>query len=556
MYSHLLQTRSGRKLNRRSAANGQTLSNISRKGKKDDLAATTKTVLKRTLQPSKGLEAEDVIITETSVDEVDSTAINRQPEHNRYFVERDTRDMEVEERIGNDVDSTSNLPETFYSADEKALEQASAPDSRELLGTKTRSRTRSKSSMLDRLLPTPGFVDKPQLDAQGGALARRRPPRMASLNAAAKVNLFFEPSSPLAGKSLTEIFQHAHNPRRSSRKHSTNSDDASPSSESGSMESNGHLKEDVTHTSVEGSSINVPTDVEGPSLSTDTEISNGLLCTKDEESSKHLQKQDTEPNLKRNAEPDSSTEVVEHVKRPRLGYRDIGPSAYLESLMKNGDQREEEGNVDSSDMEGDMECDTTTDTPTMVDVSIQVDLPRLPSAFSAAGRHRVRVLNVPVRAQLQTNTSTLNFTKNHVVGPLPPLRPSREQLMSKTANTKRTASLNAQAMVNAMLGGEGPLSKLKNAGNLFAKHAKVRVLGVGSSKENIHGSKGVLTPVPALRIPKINFAATSTSTFSAGGRRPVGNPVKNIHLKNLNVQLEKLASERRPREPKVNNPHL
>ena len=51
--------------------------------------------------------------------------------------------------------------------------------------------------------------------------------------------------------------------------------------------------------------------------------------------------------------------------------------------------------------------------------------------------------------------------------------------------------------------------------------------------------------------PKINFAATSTSTMSAGRGRPAGNPLKNIHLKNLNIHLEKLAAQRARAEPRV-----
>lgn len=531
-----MQTRSGRQLSWKSG--GHSLS--TREQQIGGVASLGK-VLKGNSKPSKiSKTGDDVDKGTVVVKGIDLPVTDKKPEQGICLAERKTENME---RLVADVDSTSSLPETFYSAGSKGFEQ---PENREDTIEKTRNRTRSKSSMLDRLLPTPGFVDKPQLDTQGGVLARRRPPRMAGLNAAAKVNLFFEPSSPLAGKSL-EIFHHSHNPKRNSRKHSTTSDEGSRSSETGSTESAGLLKDNL-HSPLESSSgsfHHIKTEEWCPS--SDKDINNGFLSNKINESRKHSHRH-VEQSMKRGVVPDSSSDLVRNIKKPRSDYRDSGSSSYLESLMKNGDQREQEGNIDSSDMEGELECDTTTENPTMVDVCIQVDLPRPQSAFKATDKHRVRVLNVPVRAKLQTNTTTLNFTKNHVVGPLPPLKPTKEQLMSKTVNTKRTASLNAQAMVNAMLGSEGPLSKLKNAGNLFVQHAKVKVLGGSSAKENINGGKGVLIPVPPLRIPKINFAATSTSTFSAGGRRPVGNPVKSIHLKNFNVQR---LADRRPREPKV-----
>ena len=114
--------------------------------------------------------------------------------------------MEVQERhaVGN---VTDNAPPLFES--EKDVSEH-----------KRNRRTRTRhTSMLERLAPTPGYVDKTSMDLEGGSLAQRRTPRMASLNAAAKVNVFFEPSSPLAGRSLFEIQQHA--TKKPPERHST-----------------------------------------------------------------------------------------------------------------------------------------------------------------------------------------------------------------------------------------------------------------------------------------------------------------------------------------------
>jgi hypothetical protein len=106
-------------------------------------------------------------------------------------------------------------------------------------------------------------------------------------------------------------------------------------------------------------------------------------------------------------------------------------------------------------------------------------------------------------------------------------------------------------MVNAMMAKDGPLKKLKSAGDMFVHSTKNNK----SSKENVAtklSQQKSINIVP-LRIPKINFAATSTSNFSLGRHRPAGNPVKNIYLKNLNMQLERLQAERarEPRKHKV-----
>ncbi|KAK3751850.1 hypothetical protein QZH41_009673 [Actinostola sp. cb2023] len=384
-------------------------------------------------------------------------------------------------------------------------------DGSEIKGHRRRGRARMASSLLDRLAPTPGFVDKPSVEVEGDSLARRRTPRMASLNAAAKVNLFFEPSSPLAGRSMNEI-QH-HSARRISksslerevedgfRNGSTTYDDDDL------FENN---EDYISHEISSTSDVHFRSELEVPKENQKKFRTNTKDC--------HFingNPLSPKPGQKRKLEPDSTSEGV---KKGRKKF-DIN-----KMLFKREQQQLE------------MKCDTTTDAccKTMVDACIQVDLPR-PTPLK-----HIRVLSVPIKGQIYTTSGSIPFTKSHLVTPGPPVRPPIEHTLSKTASTKRTASLNAQAMLNAMMSKDGPLHKLKSAEDILVYRAKYKK----SSKENIASQipqdSVNLTP---LRVPKINFAATSTSNFSLGRHRPVGNPVKNIYLKNINMHLEKLHAD-------------
>lgn len=422
--------------------------------------------------------------------------------------------MEVEERPT--VNTTGNAP--FES--EKDITEPKRT---------RRARTRH-TSMLERLAPTPGFVDKTPIDCEGGSLAQRRTPRMASLNAAAKVNVFFEPSSPLAGRSLMEIQHHSHvvkkPPSRSSTERS-HSDKANSNSAENSYEkeefadSEVFLQGEVTSTWDAPRSKGVivsPRDFE--SLKENTASSHFEFVTNGHRTGR---------DHKRKPEADSTSEGERNAKKIHLdgGSEPVIMNAEEMRLFEGGDESRE------------IECDTTTDSPpkTMVDQCIQVDLPR-PEA-----KH-MRVLSVPIKGQLVTSAGAVPFTKSHLVTPVTPSRPPPELKMSKTATTKRAVGLNNQAMENAFVANDGPLSKYKAVGGLL------------NEKSRAKKAKELVNKVPAsssvtLKIPKINFAATSTSTMSAGRGRPAGNPLKSIQIKNLNIQLEKLAAERARAEPKI-----
>ena len=425
--------------------------------------------------------------------------------------------MEVQERpVGN---TTENAP--FENEKDVSDQKRST----------RRSRTRH-TSMLERLAPTPGYVDKTSMDLESGSLAQRRTPRMASLNAAAKVNVFFEPSSPLAGRSLFEIQQHSHTTKKPPTRNSTERKYSDKGSSNGAE--NIYDREELTDSDVFFQSEVTSTwdtprskgvivspkdfaDVAELAASSHFEFTNGQRTGKD--------------HYKRKPEADSTSEDERKAKKIHLD----GGSEYVTV-----DGREIV-DLDGGYEDSEVECDTTTDSPpkTMVDVCIQVDLPR-PQV-----KQHVRVLSVPIKGQLVTSAGTVPFTKSHLVTPVTPSKPPPELKTSKTATTKRAVGLNNQAMANAFVANDGPLAKYKAVGGLIDERNKARKV-----KEFVNKMPASSSSV-TLKIPKINFAATSTSTMSAGRGRPAGNPLKNMHLKNLNIHLEKLAAKRAQAEPKA-----
>ncbi|KAJ7391990.1 Bromo adjacent y [Desmophyllum pertusum] len=400
-----------------------------------------------------------------------------------------------------------------------------------------RSRTRH-TSMLERLAPTPGYVDKTSMDLEGGSLAQRRTPRMASLNAAAKVNVFFEPSSPLAGRSLFEIQQHSAKKIPSGR-HSTERRLSDRSNTAYGAE-NRYDREDYTETDVFVQSE--VTSTWDPPRSTGVIVSpRGVPTPLTENAANSFEfvtngHRAANKQHKRKPEADSTSEGERKAKRIHLDGTSE-PHAILD--------RDEILGFEDCQGAYEIECDTTTDSEpkTMVDVCIQVDLPR-------PQLKHVRVLSVPIKGQLVTSSCSVPFTKSHLVTPVTPSRPPPELKMSKTATTKRAAGLNNLAMENTFTANDGPLAKFKAVGGLMDERSKAR-----KAKELVNKIPDSSSSVK-LKIPKINFAATSTSTMSAGRSRPAGNPLKSIQLKNLNIHLEKLAAERaraEPRQPKRTN---
>ncbi len=146
-------------------------------------------------------------------------------------------------------------------------------------------------------------------------------------------------------------------------------------------------------------------------------------------------------------------------------------------------------------------------------------------------------LNVPLRSSILTKTTThsiaIPFTKTHVLSHMD--MGNLENFPSQVSNVqsnKRMASLNAIAMMNAMKVLDKPFLSLTNLNSGTSKRRDI-------DRSDRNGSGPI-------RIPKINFQATSTSKFGGSNKGKVINPAKSTQLKSLSSQLEKLMENKKP----------
>ena len=350
--------------------------------------------------------------------------------------------------------------------------------------TKGRSGKQLKT-MVNRLAPTPGFVDKNSLPAD--LMTRSRVRRVASLNAAAKVNVFFEPSSPLAGRSISDITTH-------SKKVHEEDEFQEFIDESYSVKPR---RPRLANISPNNSNF-----LRSPELLNEAAhafIGNTReLNSENSVTLKHLQ--DNPSSLKRFQEADG--ELYE-AKRAKL---DAGFMRH--KYEQNGDY-----NTFISDRR-------FVKGKEVVDVGLQVKLPRKSglnrdSPIQCTCRSST-VMDIPVKSYVSTYANgtlvSIPITKTHRLSPQVPEKPLPELVQGNLANrSKRVAGLNSRAMLNAILCEERQIPPVQNA-------KPARKL----PQKKSYYEHGLSNTVPSkLKIPKINFAATSTSNF--GGRKMVGN---------------------------------
>lgn len=331
-------------------------------------------------------------------------------------------------------------------------------------------------TLVHRLAPTPGFVDKNSLPSD--LLSRRRVPRLASLNAAAKVNVFFEPSSPLAGRSLTDIMHH-------SRKVSAGEDDCSEDAMTDKESNLSKAKGRPRLVSISKSDSNY---LQSPnSLSRAAHASLGNASELNDENIP------SGSSLKR--AQDESVEELE-AKRTRLDQNGLYTTIITNKRFHKGKE--------------------------VADVGLQVELPKktagdtLGTSSNRPGYCTCRpsqVIDVPIHSHVTTYSGSVQvsipITKTHRLTPQAPNKPAPELALGELAcRSKRVAGLNSRAMLNAILTQERKLPSAHSG----ARQRKVQ------TKKGFY-EHGLSNTVPSvLKIPKINFAATSTSNFSTFGR--------------------------------------
>ena len=362
--------------------------------------------------------------------------------------------------------------------------------------TKGRS-TKQLKTMVNRLAPTPGFVDKNSLPSD--LMSRSRVRREASLNAAAKVNFILEPSSPLAGRSITDITKH-------SKKVQDEEDYEEFSDEGYPVKPRGRPR-------LASISPNNSNFLRNPELLNETGhgfIGNAHVLNSENSLALKQLHENSSP-LKRFQEADG--EMYE-AKRAKLD----GGGFMRQKFEQNGDY---------STIISDRRFVKGKE---VVDVGLQVKIPKIKpgknhdSPLQCTCRPST-VVDIPVKSYVSTYANgtliSIPITKTHRLAPQVPEKPLPELAQGDLANrSKRVAGLNSRAMLNAILCEDRQLSSAQNVGKPPRK----------LPQKKSYYEHGLSNTVPSkLKIPKINFAATSTSNF--GGRKLVGSQKPSVWSK-------------------------
>lgn len=367
---------------------------------------------------------------------------------------------------------------------------------------KEKSKTgKQLKTLVHRLAPTPGFVDKNSLPSD--LQSRRRVRRLASLNAAAKVNVFFEPSSPLAGRSLTDIMQHS----KKVQGGESDCDEQNTNQENGFVKSKGRPK----LVCISKSDSNY---LQSPGLL--SEAAHTTIRITGELNDENIP---NGPSMKR--EQDDSADGFE-VKRTK-----VDQNGRYATIITN--KRFEKGKE-------------------VVDVGVQVELPKKVAGRSPGNRTTYctcrpsKILDIPVNSYVSTYNNgslvSIPLTKIHRLTPHVPVKPPPELTQGLACRSKRVAGLNSRAMLNAILTEDRKVSSAQYGTKQHKTYAK-----------KVFSEHGLNNTVPSkLKIPKINFAATSTSNFSAFGRGKVfGGPQGKTTMTALLWQKSAIVSHDGPK---------
>ena len=368
----------------------------------------------------------------------------------------------------------------------------------------TQGDTKGKSgrqlrTMVNRLAPTPGFVDKNSLPAD--LMTRSRVRREASLNAAAKVNFILEPSSH-AGRSMTDFSKH--------------SKKAQGDDEYDEFGDEGYPVKPRGRPRLASISTNNSNFLRSPELlnkAAHAFMGNAhVVNSENSVALKHLHENSV--SLKRFQEADGETYQAKRAKLDR-------------EFMKN--RYEQNGDYSTIITER-----RFVKGKEVVDVGLQVRIPLIKPAKnhdSSIGytpectcRSSTEV-DIPVKSEVSTYANgtliSIPFTKTHRLTPHVPGKPQPELAQGNLANrSKCVAGLNSRAMIKAIL---------------YEKPQPPSVQNVTKPARKLPPKKsyyehGLSNTVPSkLKIPKINFAATSTSNF--GGRKLVGNQKPSVWSK-------------------------
>ena len=465
------------------------------------------------------------------------------------------------------------------------------------------------TSMIDKLQTSQGFVDRVELSMKPEDLVpMRRTPRMASLNAIAKVNALVESSSPLAGKSIDEIKKTAHEKkviaslhhkqmkrRKPSSSSLTQTDDIidyPPISDLPMGEESGEWIVSSA-SSVEGYRVS-PVDFDQPI--SDNHVSSTSSWLPDETLPFGIMKHDkavqtvtnhkavqTDSYLMEGVRGANAPKGLQSTTEKESGCTCVRPDAkpVKENVRSCGNLMPRNNPVP-----GGMVSNKTiyTRPPSSVNPVSGSNSPitvipvnALPGQMvSNYGGQRYQIIHipptvqtnmvsVPIRSSVLTKTPThtiaIPFTKNHVLAhsEINKIIEPPKQIIN-LHGSRKVLNLNSMAMSNAMIILGQPYSAFTQM-RLQQQQQQPQIPRVHQLQQQYKPSKGRGTvtynkrsndPVN-LRIPKINYQAASTSIFSSLAKQKGPNQVKAVQMKNLSTQMEKLLEEKKsgPRTPKV-----
>ena len=334
-------------------------------------------------------------------------------------------------------------------------------------------------TMVNRLAPTPGFVDKNSLPSD--LTTRSRVKRVASLNAAAKskamfINEYTTHSKKIQGEGDFEEIVEESSPHKQRGRPRL----ASISTNNSNFRRTPEDLDDNAHAFIE----------------------NPVAALNSENAVAVKQMHDSSASLKRLHEADAELYEAKRAK-------------YDRRFMK----RNYEQNGDYNTI---ITHRRFLKGKEVVDVGLQVKIPKIhpkknPDSSIQCTCRPPTVVDIPLKSYVSTYANgtlvSIPITKTHRLNPQVPEKPLPELAQGDLANrSKRVAGLNSRAMLNAILCEERHVPSEENV----AKPARKQLLQKKSYYEH-----GLSNTVPSkLKIPKINFAATSTSNF--GGRKILG----------------------------------
>jgi len=356
-----------------------------------------------------------------------------------------------------------------------------------------------------------GFVDKVQVDFESDTLVpMRRKPRMASLNAIAKVNAVLHSYSPSTGKSAQEIGD------KSSGK--TQDYGIRPKVDRRRQRSTSSVTQTddiVFFTSIKGEQnewkMSGSGDVFQQQILDHQPISDSSVSSTSNWASEE-EKMTTK---------DKAVQTVFNHKAVQTEIQLLDNAAftnspsgctcgYLENVHSQEHMSPSQGTDDDADW-----------MPTCTVYQIPPKITK-------------NSLEVPLCSCISTKTTThtiaIPFTKKHMLTHTDAKHFKADQKLS-AHNSKRMASLNAIAMMNAMKVLDKPLFGYAPGGAAPPRR---------HDYEKSHKQNG-----GQIRIPKISFQATSTSKFSLGSKGKLGSSVKASQMKSLSNQIEHLIETKR-----------